>query len=350
VRAAAVSSLPEGTGRAASDLLSRALDDLDDRVWRAALPHLASLASEDLETVWGALIETRPDQRAELIEALARADSVRVADLALQHAQAPDPEERRLAVALAGQGGTDASVQACVQALQDPVSDVRRQAAASLGRIKSPQAVTALGSSLSDPDPAVREQVVRALGVIDSEAVLGFLVHALQDPSGDVRETASQVLTEWSSPAVARRLAGVLATPALRDQAIELLTKMGGSATELLVDVLLHSTPDMVPTVGAMLEQLVGIDHFVERLHSMDPQQRRRAMIALVAIGGPQAVDHALAGLGDPDQRVRTTAVVALASLGDPRAADAVARVAESDPIPEVAEAARTALSTLRPG
>ncbi|MEX2101980.1 MAG: HEAT repeat domain-containing protein, partial [Actinomycetota bacterium] len=319
------------------------------RVWRAALPHLASLASEDLDTVWGALTKARPEQRAELIDAMARADAVRVADLALQHAQAPDPDERRLAVALAGQGGTEASVQACVQALQDPVADVRRQAAASLGRIKSPQAASALGGSLSDPDPSVREQVVRALGVIDSEAVLGFLVQALQDPSKDVRETASQVLTEWSSPAVARRLAGVLATPALRDQAIDLLTKMGASATELLVDVLLHSTPEMVPTVGSLLDQLVGADHFVERLHAMDPKQRRRAMTALAAIGGPAAVEHALVALGDPDQHVRTAAVKALGALGDPRTAEAVAHVADSDPIPEVAEAARGVLTALRP-
>src|SRR3712207_8998998 len=50
-----------------------------------------------------------------------------------------------------------------------------------------------------------------------SEAVLGFLVRALQDPHPDVRTAASAVLTEWSSPAVARRLAGILATPALRE-------------------------------------------------------------------------------------------------------------------------------------
>jgi HEAT repeat protein len=350
VRAEAASMLPVGLAREAIEPLTRALNDLDERVWRASLPHLASFRADDLQLVWTVLTAARPEQREGFIAALEHADAGKAANLALEHVQSPNPPERELALTLAGRGSSDACVQACVAALQDPVAAVRLVAAASLGTLKSPGSVKALGASLSDPDATVRVAAVRSLGVIDSEAVLGFLVMALQDPSTDVREAASQVLTEWSSPAVARRLAGVLATPALEQQATDLLVKMGSSATELLVDVLLHSRPEMRPKVGRLLERIVGTDHFAARLGSTDPHQRRRSMIAVGGIGGPSAVEIALGALGDPDQGVRIAALEALGELGDPRTADQVARCSESDPVPEVVEAARQAVAKLQPG
>jgi HEAT repeat protein len=177
--------------------------------------------------------------------------------------------------------------------------------------------------------------------------VLGFLVSALGDPNPAVRASASAVLTEWSSPAVARRLAGVLATPALREQATQLLRKMGPSAAELLVDVLLRSSSKMAPTVGGLLESIVGIDAFARRLESADPQQRRRAIIAIKAIGGPRAVLLATRMLADPDRHLRTAALEALADLDDPSTTTAVEEVADHDPVDEVAETARWVLDTL---
>jgi len=207
--------------------------------------------------------------------------------------------------------------------------------------------VAALGKALSDPDPEIRMGAVRALGVIDDEAVLGFLVSALKDPEIRVRQVASEVLTQWSSPAVAKRLAGVLSVPNLREAAAELLAKMGPSAVELLIDVLMQATAEVVPTVGQLLSNIAGIDRFVERLSSMDPEQRLRAAEAVGAIGGPAAVDALVATLPDPDERVRIRSVQLLGKLGDARALDALKRCLLGDPVPEVVAAAEDAIARL---
>src|SRR6266511_2073531 len=103
---------------------------------------------------------------------------------------------------------------------------------------------------------------------MDREAGLGFLVTALQDADPGVRTVASEVLTQWSSPAVAKRLAGVLAVPNLRDAATDLLRKIGPSSQELLIDVLLHATPEVVPIVGSLLRDVVGVARLAGRLGS----------------------------------------------------------------------------------
>jgi HEAT repeat protein len=188
---------------------------------------------------------------------------------------------------------------------------------------------------------------VRALGLIDHEAVLGFLISALQDPDRGVRKVASEALTEWSSPAVARRLAGVLATPELQAQASDLLAKIGPSAVELLIDVLLHSDPSMRPMVGQLIEQIVGLDRLAQRLRATEPETRWRAAIGVGTIGGPEAVDLLVAALADPEQQVRTTAVEQLGDLGDPRAYEAVMRTATSDPVADVSAAAEQAIAKI---
>src|SRR4029450_2473514 len=124
-------------------------------------------------------------------------------------------------------GASQAAVEAAIRALSDPLPQIRRGAVDALGRLRDRSAVAALGNRLGDPDPGVRVAAVRALGVIDDEGVLAYLVAALKDPDHAVRETTSHVLTEWSSPAVAKRLAGVLAVPSLRDSATDLLRRIG---------------------------------------------------------------------------------------------------------------------------
>ena len=350
VRATAVAILPESIGREATDLLMRAVSDLDEGVRQAALRHVAGFPEEDLALVWSALASCPPVERDGLMGIMEKSDRQKLATLALQHLQAIDPSERVLAAEIAGRAATAQCVQALVVALQDPVASVRQAATAALGSARAAEAVQALGRSLNDPDPEVRIGAVRALGVIDDEQVLGFLVAALNDPEPSVKETASEVLTRWSSPAVAKRLAGVLASPALRQQATDLLTKMGGSAVELLVDVLLHSTSEIRPIVGSLLERLAGMDRFLENMASMDPQQRLRAAEAVGAIGGPRAVDAIVGTLSDPDERVRIRSLELLGDLGDQRAIDVVRKSFLGDPVPEVVDAAKKALAKLRPG
>jgi HEAT repeat protein len=263
------------------------------------------------------------------------------------HYGSPDHEERVLALELAGWSRSQGCLEASIQSLQDPIPAVRAAAAAALGRLRDTSAVRALGNALEDPFAEVRVQAVRALGVIDDEAVLGFLVAAVQDADAAVRTVASEVLTQWSSPAVARRLAGVLAVPNLRGAATDLLRKIGPSSQELLIDVLLHGSAEVVPIVGGLLREIVGVARLAGRLGSTEADARLRAVEAIGAIGGPDAVDALIGVLSDPDERIRLRSTQFLAALGDPRGGQAIVEAVVHEPVPEVVAAAQEALSRL---
>jgi HEAT repeat protein len=345
VRATAVGSMPSSPASEVGPVLAQALTDLDERVRLAAIDRLAGVSSSEPALAWSALRRCRVEERDELLNAFVRINPNQVLEIALEYLHSPDQEERKLAVEMTGWGGSQAAVESAIRALGDPVPDVRRAAVAALGRLRDRSAVAALGKTLADPDSDVRVGAVRALGVIDDEGVLAFLVAALKDPDHRVRETTSHVLTEWSSPAVAKRLAGVLAVPSLRDSAADLLRRIGPTSVELLIDVLIQGSAEIRPTVGPLLEQIIGIEKFLDRMDSLEPERRLRAIEALGAIAGPLAVDALVRSLSDPDERVRLRATQLLGELGDPIAADAVRRLVD-DPVPDVAAAARYALET----
>ena len=345
VRATAIETLPDVDGPEALDALTSSLSDQDDRVRLAASKRLAGRAT-DPELVWAALRRAPDAGRGDIIASFERVRSGSLTQIALERLRSPDVEERSLAVEVCGWGASPGCVEGAIQALLDPAAQVRRTATVALGRLHDPAAANALGKALGDPDPEVRIGVVRALGVIDDEAVLGFLVSALNDPDSRVRDVTSHVLTEWSSPAVARRLAGVLAVPRLREAATDLLTRIGPPAVELLIDVLMQHNPAVVPTVGQLLQRIAQPEEFLARLDAVEPERRLRGVEALGAIGGQTAVNALLRSVSDPDERIRARAAQVLADLGDPTARDALTGLLR-DPIPGVVAAAQDALSRL---
>lgn len=345
VRATAIEVLPDVDGTGAVDALTSSLSDRDDRVRLAAAKRLAT-RSADPELVWSALRRVPDAGRGEIVASFERVRSGSLTLIALERLRSPDVEERTLAVEVCGWGASPGCVEGAIHALLDPVATVRRTATVALGRLRDPAAASALGKALGDPDPEVRIGVVQALGVIDDEAVLGFLVSALNDPDARVRDVTSQVLTEWSSPAVAKRLAGVLAVPRLRDAATDLLTRIGPPAVELLIDVLMQHNPAVVPMVGELLQKIAKPEEFVSRLDAVEPERRLRGIEALGAIGGPAATDALLRSVSDPDERIRGRTAQLLAELDDPRSRDALLGLLR-DPIPGVVAAAQDALTRL---
>jgi HEAT repeat protein len=345
VRAIAIESLPDTGGAEAVEALISSLSDPDDRVRRAAARRLAS-RGDDPELVWSAIRMAPPTGRSEIIGSFERARPGSLTQVALRRLRSPEEDERVLAVEISGWGASPGCVEAAIQALQDPAARVRHVAAEALGRLREPAAAKALGKALGDPDPEVRMGVVRALGVIDDEGVLGFQVSALNDPDPRVRQVTSQVLTEWSSPAVAKRLAGVLAVPNLREAATDLLTRIGPPAVELLIEVLLQHNPAVAPVVGQLLQRIAEPSEFVARLEAVEPERRLRGVEALGAIGGPEAAEALLRSVTDPDERIRVRSAQLLADLGDPRARDVLIALAR-DPVPGVVAAAQEALGRL---
>ncbi len=343
VRVSSLAAL-QGLEEEVAHLLIPALGDPDQSVRLAAAERLASQPESRAEA-WEKL-RGNPE-RSELIGAMEQANPGILTELAMERLADLDQDERVMAVEVIGWGTSQACVEAAIQSLQDPVARVRRAAAGSLARLRDPSAAGALGKALTDPDPGVRVGLVRALGVIDDESVLGFLVSALSDPDAGVREVASEVLTQWSSPAVAKRLAGVLAVPGLRDQVSDVLYRIGPSSVELLIDVLVQANPAVVQTVGELLQGIAGMDELIDRMSSVDPERRLRAAEAVGAVGGPDAADALMRSLADPDERIRTRCVELLARIGDPRAVSAIESTALHDPVQSVVATAQQALAHL---
>jgi HEAT repeat protein len=348
VRATAVEVLPAGMGRHAADLLLDALSDHDERVWQAAIRHLASVPDRDRSIVWQAVERCPATRREHLVSALERSSVERLAALALDHLGSPDAAERTLAIALAGRAGIPECVRGIVTALQDPAPTVRRTAAAALHSLHNAESIDGLSRALSDPDVEVRVEAVRALSVIDDDSVLDPLITALKDPEMRVRDVAAEALVRWRSPAVARRLAIALTNPSLRRAAGEVLGRMGSSAVDPLVEILMEDDPELAATVGALLDNLVGADAFLARLGSMDPGERMRAVEALGAMGGERGVDGLIRALSDPVEAIRVRAVMLLGEIEDERAFEAVKQAFLGDPVQEVVSAAEEALRRIQ--
>jgi HEAT repeat protein len=292
--------------------------------------------------------QSPPERRSHLITLLERTSHERLAFLALEHLASPDHDDRILAISLASRAGTSEAVEGIIGTLVDPVPAVRRAGATALAQLRSPEAIPALSQALNDPDVGVREESLRTLSEIDDERVLDPLIASLKDPEARVRDVATEALTRWSSPAVARRLVEALTSPVLRGPASELLARMGTSAVDPLVNLLREGHPDIASTVGETLERLVGREVFLERLSSMDPDERMSAVEALGAMGGLEAVEGLIRALSDPNEDIRVRALRLLGDLGDRRALEAVERAVHGDPVPEVVAAAEDALRRLQ--
>jgi HEAT repeat protein len=237
-----------------------------------------------------------------------------------------------------------------ISALQDPAPAVRRTAVGAVAGVGSPDAIPALAGCLYDPDIEVRVEAVRGLAHIDNDDVLSPLISALKDPEVRVRDGAAEALIRWRSPAVARRLVVALTQPSLRRPAGEVLARMGNSAVEPLVDLLLEEGSELSDTVGPLLRDLVGPEQFLGRLGAMDPAERLRAVEVLGALDGEEGLDGLTRALSDPVESIRIRAVTLLGVSGDPRAFDAVKRTFLGDPVEEVVAAAEEALRKLQPG
>jgi HEAT repeat protein len=349
VRSTAVEALGTDTEAGAATLLLAAAEDDDERVRVAALRCLSHLR-RDPKVMWSALVKSSEREREQMIAMLEDRGAEELGLLASEYLDSRNPDDRALAVTLAGRAGTPATIRKTIAALRDPEKAVRSAAAHALSELRTPEAIPALAYTLKDPDPGVRIQAVRALGVIDDDEVIPVLIDSLKDPEARVRDEASDVVQRWRSPAVARRLVQALSAGDLSRPASDLLARMGETALEPILERLPDCDPDFLPVLGELLSAIVGPDVFVDDLGSLDPDLRSRAVESLGAMGGAKAVDGLIRVLSDPDERIRKAALVHLGRLGDQRAYDEVRRAFANDPVLEVVEAAEETLHALEPG
>jgi HEAT repeat protein len=302
----------------------------------------------DRAVIWRNLQESPPDSLGGVLERLTnQGKNAELVKLALEHASSHVASERTLAMRIAGHVGGDSCIDLAIGSIADTDASVRSAAVRALAELHPGAAAEPLGKRMEDPEPSVRIEVVKALGGIDHPSILGSLFAFLSDPDPGVRAIALEVLTEWRSPAVAKRLAEVLASPELRNMASEVLVEMGSASEKLLLEVLMQQQPGTQATVGRLLGRISGIDGCIERLTSPDPQERLRGVEALGAMGGPRAVESLVGTLSDPDSAIRVRSIQLLGRLGDERAGSAIEHSARTDPVQEVVTAAEEALERL---
>lgn len=237
--------------------------------------------------------------------------------------------------------------------LTDPDRNVRIRAAMELGisqdAAAAPVLVEALGPEL---DPRVRGMITWAT-VQHADAALDDLVALVQDDDPAVRHQALHVLSKIGGRAI---LPYVLPAVADEDPQVAIKAYRAAASTD---------APEVVPALIARLgdgdeEQrdqlnralrLLGawpVQPLVEALHSDDVAVRVHAADALAEIAGPDAEPAVLAltrALGDPEADVRLAAVCALGELEDEDSAEVLRQTAEG-PDPVLASVARRLLST----
>jgi len=359
VRTCAIETLPvAGTARAMRSVLA-ASEDQDEQVRNAAYRRLATAEPWML---WMAIDHC---SRVEQLCAVLRQDAPaeRLAALVQERISSPEPRDRTLALELAGVLETPGWVDESVNALQDPEAAVRRVAVAQLrGRPETGpgdrpetgpggrpvvQVVGALVTALQDdPDPVVRAGAASALDGVEIDNALLAFIGALQDPDADVRNIASEALVRRSSPGLARRVAIGL-TIANSSSVGRVLVRMGNVGEDALVAAAVEGPRDRASAAAQLLNKTGKVKGLLGNLGAVEPTTRLRAVEALGALGGPDALRGLVTALADSWPGIRSRAAFHLGQMGDEAGSEPLQRLLERDQSPDVLRAAGEALRTI---
>ena len=196
----------------------------------------------------------------------------------------------------------------------------RRFAAEDLGDCGDETAVEPLVGALSDPSPAVREAALDALTRIGGEAVVLAVLPALRSENVPLRNVACCLLGQLGQTAVAH-LSPLLADgdKDVRLLAIDTLANIGSCSAEAAIIRALNETDVNIAAAAAALGEIgaqSAVGPLIATLKS-DGWVRCAAAKSLGQIGGPEAL-RTLAGLvEDQDPMVAYIAEKALAEASD---------------------------------
>lgn len=143
-----------------------------------------------------------------------------------------------------------------INSLSDQDADTRQQSARRLGEHHEPRAIEALSALLlDDPDMGVRQQAAWALGEIGEPRAVEVLIHALHVPDLQVRQIAGKALAQIGDPRAVEPLINALmdAHSDVRSQAAFALNKLGAPAVEPLIAALRHPNPAVRWSVARIL-------------------------------------------------------------------------------------------------
>jgi aminopeptidase N len=208
---------------------------------------------------------------------------------------------------------------------EDAFFGIRLDAAQSLGRIKAEETRPVLLKILNDKDAQVRAAAAGSLGTLkkNDDSVARLLDLARNDKSFSVRQTAL-----------------ISAARLKPDKGFD------------LVKPFLDMEPMRAAAVQALqiLADEAAVPTLLELSQDGDDRVRRGALQALGSLGKgkPPVSERLLESLNDPDKGDRQTAIFAVLTRRETAAIPALQRLADSDPLPNIARAARAAVDSLR--
>ncbi|MDN5570610.1 MAG: HEAT repeat domain-containing protein [Propionibacteriaceae bacterium] len=257
--------------------------------------------------------------------------------------------ERELLVRLrgltdaAGSGWSDVlDVIALTERLRHPEPWVRFRAA--LEAPASAPVATLVARLRAEAEPGVRENLTWAI-VQHGPAALEAVLTQLDDPDAGVRLRMAHVLSKLgdpaAAPALARRLAD--ADAAVRAKAAFALGQVGGAdALGALLGALGSEDPLLADAVVSALDRFgpAAVGPLGRALRSGNVRVREQAAEALGFIGDASVSSVLADALADPESSVRFAALVALGAVGTPDARAAAGTLA-SDPDERIALLAR---------
>ncbi len=248
-----------------------------------------------------------------------------MADSVAEHIAALRDEDwgiREEAALALGEFRDPRGVRPLIEALRDSDQAVKTAATRALTAIGEP-AVVDVGFCLQDPDLSVQEAAASILSATADERVLEPLTSALFSPDWVVRMHAARAVGRLGNPRSVETLALLLqdTVPAVRDEAVAVLTSIGEAAVAPLVDALAHRDWRIrlrAAEALCVLKSQTAVAPLVGLLkHDPDTAVRQEAARALGGIGDGAAVDALLEAVEEPRLQVR--AIEALGRIGDRR-------------------------------
>jgi HEAT repeat protein len=324
----------------AKDDLRRLCDDPDAGVRRVAIPGLARIGGHSKADLLARAASDEDDYvRAAAVTAFGQQPGLDPGELDAIAALEPDPSAHvRGAVAVVlGDHGQPARAQALVDALIESGRAADRIAGLeAIEQIQDGIDPAAALEHFGDPEPAVRAAALRAAAAHDL-GDLGHYVSCFEDPAREVRMTAAMLVRDMRAGGPA--LIDVLESGS--EQAREAaLIGLDGHAPFVRARLLAWSEREVARATRLRehARDLRGADETSTAAFLGKVIARREAaieselLLALSALGAPEASGLIRRCLHAIDPEVRAQAIEALDALGDPGLARGVVRLLDDQP------------------
>jgi len=177
---------------------------------------------------------------------------------------------------------------------------------------------------LKEKDWFRRKEAAITLGEMGDERAVAPLITALRDDEWNVREAAEDALAMIGSPAV-EPLIKALREYQTRRYVIKVLGRIKDERVLDPLFVQLRNEEFKDDATAALVEVgLPAVERLTAVLNDKDRNVRKHAVLALGAIGLPEAVDLLIEATQDEEWEVRMAAIAGLEQIGDERGKPAV--------------------------